>query len=224
MKADKRSRPNELMLAAQMRERRLHGDVRPLIELAREVAKDISASEAKHSLEARLCGLYLREARKLGLGEPEHEIELRLPFETGEIGRYRTQPLVRVHRNGLEDFLKPDVVTGKEINQHDAWELHQRRRAAAYTEKRKNDNAAHTQELASIGFDPDTQTNHEIHKLGDIRICVLCGEGPIAGDPMEIDHETPVAIGEGQGRKGWAHRSCNRSKGATEMEHGIPAR
>jgi hypothetical protein len=50
-------------------------------------------------------------------------------------------------------------------------------------------------------------------------MCVLCGEGSIAGDPWERDHETPVVTGEGAGRIGWAHRSCNRSKGATEITH-----
>ena len=220
MKArQKHTRDSELILVGQMRERRLNGDGRPLIELAREVAVDISLPESKRFLEQRLCDRFLREARKLSLTDLENEVEVSLLFFTGDIGRYRTQPLVRVQRAGNEDFLKADVVTGKEINQHDSYELAQRRRAVAHTEKRKTENVAHTQELEAIGFDPATQTNHDMHRLGDIRVCVLCGEGPIAGDGWELEHETPVAVGEGAGRIGWAHRSCNRSKGATEMPH-----
>jgi len=202
-----------------MRAKRLNGDTRPLRDLARDAAHEISGTDAKRSLEQRLCDGYLRDARKQSLSEEQKEVELVLPFVTGEIGRYRTQPLVRVRREGEEDFLKSDVVLGIEINAHDAWEVLQRRRALAHVQKRQQDNTAHTEELCAMGFNPATQTNHDMHDLGDIRVCVLCGEGPIAGDPWEHEHETPVALGEGAGRIGWAHRSCNRSKGTTEISH-----
>ena len=201
-----------------MRAMRMNGDTRPLRELARDVAHLITGAEAKRSLEQDICAAYLREMRKESLDGAE-EVELSLPFETGDIGRYRTQQIVHVRRDGLEDFLKHDVVLGTEINAHDAWEVLQRRRTLAHVEKRQKENATHTEELRAIGYDPATQTNHDMHKLGDIRVCVLCGEGPIAGDPWEHEHETPVVIGEGAGRIGWAHRSCNRSKGSTEMAH-----
>jgi hypothetical protein len=213
-------KPLEVRLIGQMRAMRLNGDTRPLRDLARDVAHQVTGAEAKRYFEARLADGFLRDARQQSLDLAEHtEVEMCLPFVTGDIGRYRTPDLVHVRRNGLEDFLKHDVVFGTEINGHDAWEELQRKRALAHVQTRRKENTAHTEELRAIGYDPSTQTNHDMHKLGDIRVCVLCGEGPIAGDPWERDHETPVAMGEGAGRIGWAHRSCNRSKGREDIAH-----
>jgi hypothetical protein len=198
---------------------RQNGDTRPRRDLARDVAHQITGAEAKRYFEARLADGFLRDARQQSLDGEHTEVELCLPFVTGTIGRYRTQQLVHVRRQGLEDFIKHDVVFGTEINQHDAWEELQRKRALAHVQTRRKENTAHTEELVAMGFDPATQTNHDMHKLGDIRVCVLCSDGPIAGDPWERDHETPVAIGEGAGRIGWAHRSCNRSKGREDIAH-----
>lgn len=200
-------------------ERRKAGDVRPLVQLAEEITADITGPEARRILVQQLCNDYRRHGRDIALADDEQVFPLLYDFGTSAIGKYRTPLRVRVMRDGEEDFLSPAVVKGGEINKHDRWETAQKRRSLAHTEQRAQDNLVHTDELRAMGFDPDQESNHEMHAKGDPRRCVLCGEGPIAGDPWQVEHETPVTIGEGRGRKGWAHRSCNQSKGATPVAH-----
>ena len=208
--------------ATQALERRKLGDRRPLAEVVRDLLADISSQQAKMFLERQVCARYLYRARQVS--KAEEEKQLTLPYSGLAIGRYRTPILVRVRRDGREDFMSPDVVLGKEINRHDAWEKHQKRRDLQRVTKRAEQNAAHSVELSSLGFDPDTQTVHEMHSAADPRICVHCGEPAIAGDPWQRDHDTPIAVSEGMtpSRMGWSHQSCNQAKGATEMPQQYP--
>lgn len=45
--------------------------------------------------------------------------------------------------------------------------------------------------------------------------CYLCGQGPIQGDPFEIEHRKPRAARgpDDLDNLALAHRSCNRAKG-----------
>jgi hypothetical protein len=215
----------ERMLSQRIQDLRRRGDVRPLAELVTDCTKDLSAADVRKRYDQLVLKVVLRDLRDVTLSDnpAESEVALPLPFEPWQdaIGKYRTPPLLHVRRDGAEDFIAPDAALGVEVNKHDSWELLRRRRATAHVEKRKEHNLAHTRERQLLGFDPATETVHQMNARGDIRICVLCGEGPIAGDPWEQDHEQPVSTYDGKtpNRIGWAHRSCNRAKGATDLAH-----
>ena len=219
MKTTRHMRDSKLILAGQIKERRLAGDIRPLEDLVREGLRDISAAAAKESVVQEVMDLYRRLARRAANGTPDNEVELQLPLFEDIIPTFRTSPLIRVRREGVEDFLKPDVVPVDQINKHDAWDVFQAKRIQVYREARMAHNKAATQDVRDLGFDTATLSLHEIRQLGDRRKCALCGVGPIAGDRWVVDHETPVKIGEGAGRKAWVHESCNGSKGATPVTH-----
>ena len=73
--------------------------------------------------------------------------------------------------------------------------------------------------LKSSGLDPDTQTIAEMQSVIDARISSSAVKVLLPAYPMETDHETPIATEKGMSVIGWAHRSCNRSKGKLEIDH-----
>jgi hypothetical protein len=215
--------PNEIaILAGRILESRHRGDRRPLQELVNEVIADVPTNIKTEAFQRAVTLRFLREGRKEALVDRTNQLILPLPFAAFPGGRnsYRTGPLVRLHREGQSDFVSPRVATGDEIDRASRWNTLQRKRALVEAQEDEAHNAGHTAELRLLGFDPSTQTVDEMHSQGDPRICVLCGSGVIAGDPFEEEHETPVSKLNGQPtRIGWAHRSCNRSKGADAVAH-----
>jgi hypothetical protein len=214
------------LLVGRMIERRRGRDRRPAAVLAREMAGEITAPDLFNAFCEQLIKAFLRQARAEALTEdPSDAVTLSLPFEPfeGAIGAYTTGRLVRILReDGNADYVSPHIVTGLQIRQATKWEKLLRARQHAEMVTREQNNDAHDHELRLLGFEPDTQTVEDMHAQPDTRRCVLCGDGPRSGDPWQLEHEESVAYSDGRPtRIGWAHRSCNQTKGAATLKHEV---
>jgi len=200
--------------------RRMAGDNRALDDVITEAIRLFSTQQKTDILHAEVKRNFQQGLRKkcLEISRPEDELTEQLPFESKDLS-YRCGPLVRVNRAGEVDALRPHLVTGKDIERHDSWDVGQSKRRVAYAQDRQRHNKHVSLGLKPFGLDPNRQTIADMQSEIDQRICVLCGEGFAAGDPWEHDHETPAATQAGTSAAGGAHRSCNRSKGKLPIDH-----
>jgi hypothetical protein len=200
--------------------RRGAGDNRPLNDVVAEAIRLFSPKEKTDILHAEVKRGWARLQRQLcqETNRPDDELQEPLPFESKDL-TYRCGPYVRVNRDGEIDALRPHHVLGKEIERYDSWDVAQSKRNLLYREDRRRHNKQVSVDLKAYGVDPNTQTIAQMQAIVDQRVCAICGEDTIAGDPWELDHETPIATEKGVSVVAWAHRSCNRSKGKLEIDH-----
>jgi hypothetical protein len=204
----------------QMLARRHSGDHRPRRELLDEVLRLLSPADQERSLRQQVAIEWNRRARKecLEVKSRADEVTRPLPFDTPELS-YRTGSLVLVRRDGEEDALRPEFVTGAEVETHDRRETLSNRRRLAYSKDKQRHNKAVTVKLKRHGLHPTQRIIGDMKAEVDQTVCALCGGGYIAGDPWEVDHETPIATDAGVSVMARVHRSCNRSKGKTPVDH-----
>jgi len=215
---------NTKEIARLLFERYRSGESRLPTEAVKDWTNHIGLNEARKAIEQGILKSLrslLRSCADIN-SKKEEVLDTSLPFSPDDpTRRYRTGPLVMVRREGQEVGLRPEKVTGTEINRFDAVDRRQKRQRLAYAVDRQTHNKAVTLNLMHDGLDPKARTNEQMTVDIDQRICALCGEGPIVGDSFERDHEQPVSTlkpGESTTVR-WAHRSCNRSKGKIRMEH-----
>jgi hypothetical protein len=216
---------NTKSIAAIIWERKKAGDHRSSRDILSELMTTVSEQDRRQAVQSDILTKFKRLLRKNCLatnGKRSDENQNPLPFDPQENSTlsYRVATLVRVRRESGEDVFQPDHVKGEEITKFDAWDLAQRRRLTAYTQDRQRHNLSVSQNLAALlGLDPKAHTVGEMRAMLENRICALCGDGHIEGDPWEQDHETPVSSEVTGTAVRWTHRSCNRSKGKLDLPH-----